>query len=287
VLYVILVLACLGLIGGLLFFVFRSGELASQLRAASEEWRLKEESYTSELAKLEKLRHIPGIIEKARRSNADVEAKLAEAARRAEEIVQRAVLEAQERGRNMQAEADEQCGNLRTEADKLNSQAKEALRVASWQAMVAVDEAEKEAKDLASKARKDAKEKRDKSESALIQATNYALEIRQKAERRAEEIAAEAYEAKGKLRDYEAAALAFKNSVEKYEGVYIIPPTHILDELADEFGFNIAGTRLKLARDRTKLMRASGEAATCGYPDGWKKASWPTSDGRRVKSATP
>ena len=53
--------------------------------------------------------------------------------------------------------------------------------------------------------------------------------------------------------------------------VYIVPAAHVLDELAEEFGFNNAGVRLKLARDRTKLMQANGTAATCGYPDGWKK----------------
>jgi hypothetical protein len=50
-----------------------------------------------------------------------------------------------------------------------------------------------------------------------------------------------------------------------------VPPAHILDELAEEFGFNRAGEKLKLARERTKLMQANGTAATCGYPDGWKK----------------
>jgi Meiotically up-regulated gene 113/Domain of unknown function (DUF4041) len=101
--------------------------------------------------------------------------------------------------------------------------------------------------------------------------TVYALEIRQRAEQRAREIAEEAYEAKGKVKDYRAAAQALQNRIEKYEGVYLVPPTHILDELADEFGFSKAGEKLKLARERTKLMQANGTAAICGYPDGWKK----------------
>ena len=102
-------------------------------------------------------------------------------------------------------------------------------------------------------------------------ATRYALEIRQKAEQRAKEIAGEAYEAKGKLKDYLASAQALENRIEKYEGVYLVPPAHILDELAEEFGFSKAGERLKLARERTRLMQQNGTAATCGYPDGWKK----------------
>jgi hypothetical protein len=45
----------------------------------------------------------------------------------------------------------------------------------------------------------------------------------------------------------------------------------VLDELAEEYRFDNSGARLQLARERTKLMQANGTAATCGYPDGWKK----------------
>ncbi len=145
------------------------------------------------------------------------------------------------------------------------------MKVAKSQAQAVLDESQKEARELASKARKDAKEKREKAEAALDLATHYALEVRQKAEQRAREIAGEAYEAKGKLKDYQATVQALKNRIEKYEDVYLVPPAHILDELAEEFGFNRAGEKLKLARERTKLMQANGTAAICGYPEGWKK----------------
>ena len=92
--YIILLLLSLALTAAALFFFIRSTELSSQLRQAVEAWRQKEDAYTSELAKLEKIRHIPDIIERARRSKEDVEAKLAEAQRRADEILQRAVVEA-------------------------------------------------------------------------------------------------------------------------------------------------------------------------------------------------
>jgi hypothetical protein len=260
VLYIILVTTCLGLTAAALFYFFRSGELVSQLRSAAEEWRLKEDAYTGELAKLEKIRHIPDVIEKARRSKAEVESKLAEAHARADDILQRALQEAQEHSKK-----------LRAEAEALKSETNEALRVATLQSQCALKEAQEEAKELASKARKDAKEKREKAEAALEQAIRYAMETRQKAERRADQIAGEAFEAKGKLQDYEAAAQAVKNRIERYEGVYIVPDTHVLDELAGEYRFHNAGVRLKLARERTKHMQANGTAATCGYPDGWKK----------------
>jgi Meiotically up-regulated gene 113/Domain of unknown function (DUF4041) len=259
-LYAILVFVCLGSFAAALFYFLRSNELASQIRQESQAWQDKEDAYTSELAKLEKIRHIPDIIEKARKTKADTEAKLAEARRQADEILQRGLADAQERSRKVMAAADKQA-----------AEAAEALRVAKWQAQNLLEAAQVEAKEIASKTRKDAKEKRESVQTALDQTTLYAMEIRQKADRRAEEIAGEAYLVKGKLRDFEATAAAFKNRIEKYEGIYVVPATHVLDELAEEFGFNNAAARLKLARDRTRLMQSNGTAASCAYPDGWKK----------------
>jgi DNA repair exonuclease SbcCD ATPase subunit len=259
-LYVICGLLCLALLAAALFYFFRSDELSVQFRASEEAWTTKEETYVSELAKLEKIRHIPDIIEKSKKVNAQVEARLAEAEKRAGEILQHALEVGQERSKKLWAEAE-----------TLRSEAKEALRVANAESQKAIEEAQTEARELASKARKETKEKREKAEVALNQAITYALEIRQKAERRAEEIAGLAYEARGKVQDYEAMAQALRNRIEKYQGIYIVPPTHILDELADEFQFNTAGVRLKIARERSKMMQANGTAATCGYPDGWKK----------------
>ena len=47
--YVVLFLLFFALTGAALFYFFRSNELNSQLRQASEAWRQKEEAYTSEL----------------------------------------------------------------------------------------------------------------------------------------------------------------------------------------------------------------------------------------------
>jgi F0F1-type ATP synthase membrane subunit b/b' len=270
-LYFILVALCLGLFGASLYFFIRSGELSTHLRQAEKSWRVEEDGYTSELAKLEKIRHIPNVVEKARRTQADVEAKLAEADRKAAQTVAEADRRAKEIVQRALSEAQERSQQLRADAEKLKSEATEAMRVAKWQAQNALEEAQREAKELASKARKDTKEKREKIELALEQAIAYALEIRQKANRRAAEIAGEACEAKGKLRDYEATVQAHENRIKKYEGVYIVPATHILDELAGNLGFHNAGVRLKLARERTNRMQENGTAATCGYPDGWKK----------------
>ena len=97
------------------------------------------------------------------------------------------------------------------------------------------------------------------------------LEIRTTADKRAEEIGGSAYEALKKRDFYEAAAKAMENVVSGYGGTYMVPATHMLDELAEEYGFHQAGENLKVARERTKIMEKNGTAATCNYPEGWKK----------------
>src|SRR5205085_1014662 len=139
----------------------------------------------------------------------------------------------------LRADVERQLAAERTEAQKFLSdaeskkaEAQEALRVAKWQAENAIEEARKEARDAVSKARKEAKEKKEKAEAALDLATRYAQDIRHQAEQRAQVIAGEAFEARGKVEEYRAMAQALKNRIEGYEGVYLVPPSHVLDELA-------------------------------------------------------
>lgn len=259
-LYVILFVICLASFAAALYFFLKFGETTEQLRSAEVAWREEEEKYASELARLEKIRHVPDVIDRAMKMKSNAETTLSAANQRAETIVQGAVEEGQARSKVLVAEAE-----------ALAMEARAALGLANRQARDTLEEARREAKELASKARKDAKEKREQAESALLMATKYAHEIRHKAERRAEEIGGDAYRVQGMVRDLEATARAYQNRIEEYRGVHLAPATHVLDELAVAYGFDKAGSRLKLARERTRLMRANGTAATCGYPDGWKK----------------
>jgi len=277
-LYLILVLIAFGLTGVALFFGLKYAELRSQFQRTTGDWQRKEEEYLAELSKLEKLRHIPDIIERARRSKEDVEARLEEARKRADQILREAVEKSQERSRKLLEEGEQDLERMRgaarlseAEASSIKAEARQALKLAKAQAQEHLDHAAVEARSIASKARKEVKEKREKAEAALALATAYALEIRQKAERRALEIAGEAFEAKGRLKEHQTAAEALRNQISGYEGTYAVPPAHVLDELAEEFGFSNAGEKLKLARERTRLMLQNGTAAACGYPEGWKK----------------
>jgi vacuolar-type H+-ATPase subunit H len=253
-------LIALSLLGVAMFYFLRSRELAAQLMRAEDLWEKTEGDYVAELAKLEKLRHIPDVIERAKKAKADGDSRLAEAQRKAVAIMERATAEARERVQEAERNAE-----------SMGDEARQLLKVAKWQAENAIEEARKEAKEAVSKTRKETREKRAKAEAALELATRYAAEIRRRAEQRAEEIAGEAYEARGKVEAYRATAVALKNRIEKYEGIYMVPPSHVLDELAEEFGHSTAGDRLKLAREQSRLMRENGTAASCGYIDGWKK----------------
>src|SRR4051812_9060477 len=56
-----------------------------------------------------------------------------------------------------------------------------------------------------------------------------------------------------------------------YSDTYLVPASHLLDEVAEEEGFAGGGGKVKLARDRTRIMERDGLAATCNYPEGWKR----------------
>ncbi|MFO0909708.1 MAG: DUF4041 domain-containing protein [Isosphaeraceae bacterium] len=250
----------LGLLAAALFFFLKCGELTAQLRAAKEEWETKELEYTSELTRLDKIRHIPNVIERAKKAEADCEARIAESKHRADAIIERAM-----------AEAHERSVALTSQAEKLKAEAQFVLKASKEESEGMLQQARKEAKELTSKANKDAREKKEKTEQTLLQAMNYSREIRHKADQRAQEIAGEAFQARGKLKDYELAVQALENKITRYEGIASAPEPNVLDELASDFGFHNSGVRLKLARERTRLMRERGEAATCGYAEGWKK----------------
>lgn len=99
----------------------------------------------------------------------------------------------------------------------------------------------------------------------VAEAEKEADRIIETANKRAEEIAGNAYKALQDATHYESTAKAMKNIIEGYGDQYIIPSYSLLDDLAEEFGFTEAGIELKKARERTRHMVKSGRAATCDY----------------------
>jgi Meiotically up-regulated gene 113/Domain of unknown function (DUF4041) len=295
-LYAVLGLIVLAAIGLAVYALINKGELVAQISALQKEIQEQEVSYTAEiagfraeLAKLDKIKHVPNVIERSKRLEAEIAAKLEQTQKVADEIVLAAHKEAermksriaakgdeaQQRATEIIRSANEEASRLKlqiiSEANNDASKAKEARRLAELQTDRLIEEAQIKAKEVLSQARKEAKEKTQKVEDTLLRATAYALEIRTKAEARAEEIGGQAYAALKRHEFYEAAATAMQNVVSGYADTYMIPASHVLDELADEYGFHRAGERLKVARERTKIMEKNDAAATCNYPEGWKR----------------
>lgn len=289
------------------YCLVKKGELKLQVASLRKLLQEDEETYAGEarslreeLAKLEEIRHVPDILEKARRARKKSEKLLDEARQRADLILQQAAETAAERVRaetaesaaellkakqaRMRAEAqsnsilegarhqaNEQIRSLTAAAASELRRSKEARGEAEGKAKTILEEARKEAKSIASQARKDAKEKTGRVEETLRQAITAALEIRRRAEKRAGEMNGRAYDALKRYEHYESAAKAMENIVRGYGGTYMVPSEHVLDELAHEYGFSKAGERLKLARERTRIMEKDGLAASCNYPEGWKR----------------
>lgn len=105
----------------------------------------------------------------------------------------------------------------------------------------------------------------EQADARLNQATRDAGRIIADAEKRAKEIAGEAYDALRDKQLLERAADAMRNIVEGYGDRYIIPTHSLLDDLAIEFGYTSAGQSLKSAREQSRRMVEQGEAAACDY----------------------
>ena len=261
-----------------LYCSMKNGELKAQVAALGEQIEDQEEGYAAELervraelAKLSKYAQIPDVLDRAKKTEEQIAAKLEKAEREASEVMREARHEAETIRDIATREAERQKAGVLGEIEEDQTRAREARRIAEWQANNIVDEARKQAKEIASQARKEAREKTQKVAEVLSLATAYATQIRSAAERRAEEIAGNAYRALERHDHYRAAVKAMENALSGYKDVYAVPGTHVLDELADEYAFHRAGESLKLARQRTRIMMENGLAASCNYPEGWKR----------------
>ncbi len=144
--------------------------------------------------------------------------------------------------------------NANIESSKLLEQSKSELAKAN-----------SDSEEIRLNALKEAKELKTKADSILQNATVEAGKIIAVANKRAEEIAGEAYEALKKADSLEKTAKAMKNIIDGYGDQYIIPSYTLLDQLADEYSHTQAGEELKKCRDRMRLMIKNNTAAKCDY----------------------
>ena len=116
-------------------------------------------------------------------------------------------------------------------------------------------------------AKRMAKEKLITSEMEMASARATASRIVEAANKRAEEIAGDAYSAMNRAKEFADTAKAMKNIIEGYGDAYIVPTYNLLDDLAEEFSFTEAGQKLKAAREMSRWMVKAGRAATCDYAE--------------------
>jgi hypothetical protein len=163
--------------------------------------------------------------------------------------------------------------NAKAEEERILHEAQQAADAMEEQARKILAEAEEGAGQSLSEARAKAKELRDRAQEHLNRAAEEATRIVAVAKSEAEQIAGDAYEAKGKAELYEKTVRAMKNIINGYGDEYLVPSLSVLDGLAEDFEHKEAGQELKKARSYTKSMIRNDLAATCEYVDQSKRTT--------------
>jgi len=173
------------------------------------------------------------------------------------------------------ANADEKAAEILSQAGE---EVKSRLADAHARAQKVVQEAnaalaktKDEAAGLSSEAKQKAKVMKEEARYLLDAATLQAGRIVENANKRAEEVAGSAYEAKNNAELYERTAKAMKNMIEGYGDQYIKPGHSLLDDLAQEVGYAEAGQELKNARERSNYMIRNATAASCDYVEATRR----------------
>lgn len=150
---------------------------------------------------------------------------------------------------------------------KVNHDAEEMILNAKTE----LEKAQIKAEEIKSLALMEAQVTKEKAYQFLNNATTDANEIISQANKRAEEIAGDAYRAMQNATEYEKAVKAMKNIIEGYGDLYLVPTYSLLDDLALEFAHTDAGDKLKVAREKSVLMIKNGTAAKCDYVEATRK----------------
>jgi hypothetical protein len=155
--------------------------------------------------------------------------------------------------------------NAEAEAQRLLSEALAEATALRQEARTLLEQSRTTAAEERTVAAEKVRDVHEQADARLNQAIRDAGRIVADAEKRAEQIAGNAY---GALRDkemLEQAAEAMRNIVEGYGDRYLVPTHSLLDVLAAEYGYDAAGQSLAAARAQSKRMVEQGEAAACDY----------------------
>lgn len=122
-----------------------------------------------------------------------------------------------------------------------------------------------EASEYVKMEREKGKKLKESAENKIQEAHKISDSIIKKAEKKAKEIAGDAYEAKNNAEQYADTARAMENIIKGYGDEYLIPGESLLDELAEEYNHTDAGEDLANVRKIIKSMIKNGVVADCDY----------------------
>ena len=148
-----------------------------------------------------------------------------------------------------QASAKEKIKQLLDDRDRIDAEHQEAIKVQK------------------SEIRQMRKDARIEENNILNRASDESIKIIDEANRRAEEIAGDAYQALKQSHHLTATVRAIQNTIRGYGDEYLIPNHAALDHLAENYTHKQAGMDLKTARARIKAMVKQQTAATCDYAE--------------------
>jgi hypothetical protein len=205
-------------------------------------------------------------------ASVEVENIINDAKKRNEELLYQSkntLEKAQQEATQIKNDANNNAKNIINAASKRNEellhQSKTTLERAKQDAIQIKNNADIAADNIRKEANKNAKEIKEKSQLILISANNKSQEIIINANKKAEEIAGESYRALQEFEHLKKSTSAIKNVIESYGYAYIKPTHSILDELAEKYGFHEIGQQLKQAREYSRLLIDTNQAAICDY----------------------
>ena len=223
-----------------------------------------------QVKQLDRLAHIPDIIEKSKKLQEIIDLKIQDATAKAEEIIKKVKDDARSVRRKEIEDAEEHLEQVRSESERIHSDTtkrKEEIIYEAEQTALSITSNATFKSETRIRSQSVIKEAEEMLNSTILFCTN----LKKGAELKAKEVAGDAFLAKNQFEFYEKAAQAMKNVIDGYGDAYLNNISTLLDDWANEYGYDKAAANLRGARDRTKLMIKLRHAATSDYVEVGRK----------------
>jgi PHP family Zn ribbon phosphoesterase len=281
-----------GLIGWGAFCQLKVNELRSEISGLHEEYELRLEEERSKYVecreKLSKVRNyakslsqyseIPDVLAKLERRKAKSQQLVKRAREQAANIIATAQAEAIALTEQSRQSVDDDLKVVKARIEEKRKLAESIVSQAVLRADEIVETANRQSKEIMTEARNEAKsrskkidEKEKKIDRMLELANDFVIDVRKRADEKAEKIGGQAYEALKRYEFFERARAALKIEVDKHLIEHMYDYDSILDEWAREYGHHEAGQMLKFARQRTQKLVNRDLAGDTQYTDSLRR----------------